>query len=98
MSSLALFLATVVTASTAWLLAQVPPFLPPFDRGRREGEEPLDETRLGQYQRWFFHMRWIVVLLALLAVIVAIDQGFIPNRMLVPLLLTIAVVALSNFG
>ena len=96
MSAFALALAAAVLAATAWLLVKVPPFLPPFQGVRPTDEAAAEEIRLGQHMRWFEHMRWIVTLLALLVVIVTIELGFVPADMLVPLLLTISVVALST--
>ncbi len=96
MSPLALVLAVVVLASTAWLLAKVPPFLPPWKGVGPIDEAAADEVRVEQYLRWFAHMRWIVALLALLVVIVTIELGFVPRAMLVPLFFTVVAVGSSN--
>ena len=95
-SPLALAFAAVVLTATGWFLATVPPFLPPFQGVRPGDAAAADEIRLAQYQRWFAHMRWMVALLALLLVIVTIELGFVPAETLVPQLLTIAIVPLSN--
>ena len=71
-----------------------PSLLPPAQRGHVGQRE--EEQRLEQHCRWFAHMRWIAVLLALLLALATVGLGFLPKRVLNPLLLTIAGLGVSN--
>ena len=87
-----------IGAGTAFLLARTPPFLP--IASARAGAEDVsldaDERRLEQHCRWFVHMRWIAVLLALFLAVMTVGLGFLPKAVLTPILLTIAAIAASN--
>lgn len=90
-------LAVVVSAVAAvvWLLVKTPPFLP-FVPDAADRAQNAEEQRLEKYARWFAHMRWVAVLLALVLVVATVGLGFLPRQVLAPLVGTIAVVAATN--
>ena len=87
-----------VAVATAWLLARTPPFLPLLSSRTPDADmsASAEEQRLEQHCRWFAHMRWIAVLLALFLALATVGLGFLPERVLNPLLLTIAGIGVSN--
>ena len=91
----ALAIVAVAMVAAAWLLVRMPPFLP-FVQGTTAGVADADERRLEEYARWFIHMRWVAALLSLVLVVATVGLGFLPQRVLPPLLFTIAVVAGTN--
>jgi hypothetical protein len=91
----ALAAVAVAMAAAAWLLFRTPPFLP-FIQGRTQGVVGADEQRLEEYARWFIHMRWVAALLSLVLVVATVGLGFLPWRVLPPLLFTIALIAGTN--
>lgn len=92
-AGLAIVVAAV--ASAVGLLVRTPPLLPVAQRGTDRAAD-LEGQRLENYARWFAHMRWLAVILALVLVVSTVGLGFLPRRVLLPLLATIALVAGTN--
>ena len=87
----------LAATATALLVRRAPALLAgTFDRRDLALSAPLDDGRQRQYARWFVHMRWVAVLLALVLVLGTVELGFLPREVLWPLLLSVAVLAASN--
>jgi signal transduction histidine kinase len=95
-TTLLVALLTAIVATLVWLLHHSPPLL--GREAARASDDPahLSEMRDGRYVRWFVHVRWVVLLVALALLVTTIGLGYLTPAVLPPLVSIIGLLAAAN--
>jgi len=80
----------------AWLLRRWPSLMGDGSPAQQSGDLSSSEVRDQRYLRWFIHVRWAVLLLALVLVVATVGMGYLPTAVLLPLLAVLAILAVAN--